>query len=291
MIRLNDYTWGEVPVGTYYLDWPSVTDDGEAAVGMSAQGSDAVAELKRNTWDTLLDVAGMEASEAIRQIIEDRAPWAQVAITPSDHRLPDEWEAGEPGGDPVDDIEAIANAAGMIFHADRMGVLTLTDRPTMLGATAARFMEGPDAAITSISADIDLDEVLNRVTVASSGRLEDSDGEELPPIVAVAEDDDPTSPLWVGLDHIYHHRVESDQIATQAQAERMARDLLDGARSLVDQVELVVFAHPHLDPGEVIEVNAERAGVSGHRQIDDWSLALGDLSGQRITSSGRRGLT
>src|SRR5690625_3339604 len=248
---LADGMWGEVPVGTYYLDWTDVTDAGGATVTMSVRGSDPVAELARNTWDTSLDVSGMNTAEAVRQIVRDRAPWAKVAISPTDYTLPDEWEAGQPGGNPVDDILAIADAAGMVFYADRMGVLTLEPAPEPLSAPRLTFAEGPGARMTQISAEVDLDRIANAITLASSGRMEDESGNEMPPIVAYVEDDDPTSPLWVGHEHIYHRRFESDQIQSQDQANRMAARLLDDYRAIVDTVAVTHFARPELDPGDV----------------------------------------
>src|SRR5690625_6285828 len=112
------------------------------------------------------------------------------------------------------------------------------------------------------------------------------------PHTATAVNDAPAPPLVVDRPHQHtrHRRVETDEITTQGQAEEYARRILDEARALIDRVELVHFARPHLDPGDVVGVNADRARISGPRQILDWSLALGDLSGQRTTTGGRRGL-
>src|SRR5690625_678087 len=289
-IQLPDGTWGEVPVGTYYPDWPTVADTGDGDLAVSVRGSDPVAEVKQSTFRDPVQVGGMRAHEAVAAILETVAPWATTSLAPSAHTLPEEWEAGQPGGDPIKDITDIAAAAGMVFYADRMGTLVLEPEPA-IGPPVEQFTEGPGCAMVEVSAEVDMGAVLNSVTVASTATT-DADGNDIEPITATAVDDDPTSPLWVDRphQHIRHRRVETDEITTQGQAEEYARRILDEARALIDRVELVHFARPHLDPGDVVGVNADRARISGPRQILDWSLALGDLSGQRTTTVGRRGL-
>jgi len=288
-ILLADGTWGEIPVGTYYLDWPSVSDNGDGSVSLTARGADAVAEVKRARYKDPINIGGMPAHDAVRTILEDRAPWATLALTPSTYRLAKDYEAGEPGGDPVDDIMRIAQAAGMEFFADRMGVLTLADQPEP-GSAVEAFIEGPGCAMTEISASIDLDSLLNSVTVASTV-TQDEEGNEIEPVSAHVQDDDPTSPLWVGRGRVRHRRIEHDYVETEEQARNVARRTLDEHRAAVDQIELITFARPHLDPGDVIAIQADRARITGSRQVTSWSLALGDMSGQRISAAGRRGLS
>lgn len=292
-IRLEDGTWGEIPCGETYVDWPRVADNGDGTVSVSVSGQDAMAELARNPWDTMLDLGGLPAHVAVEQIIKDRAPWATVNLTPTDYTLPADWQAGEPGGNPVEDLMKIAEAAEMTLFVDRVGVFQLAPIPDPLAAPVEAFIEGPLCAMTEVSAEVDKNDIANRFTVVATGTLGHEGDDEPEPVHAVAEDTDPTSPLYIGGEnpHIYHKRYETDLKLTQEQADNMARRRLDESRALVDQVEIVAFSRAHLEPGDVVQVDAKRARITGARQVQSWSLGLGDLSGMRITTVGRRGLT
>src|SRR5690625_3466146 len=173
----------------------------------------------------------MRAHEAVAAILETVAPWATTSLAPSDHTLPEEWEAGQPGGDPIKDITDIAAAAGMVFYADRMGTLVLEPEPA-IGPPVEQFTEGPGCAMVEVSAEVDMSAVLNSVTVASTATT-DADGNDIDPITATAVDDDPTSPLWVDSphQHIRHRRDETDEITPQEQAAAHASRTLADARA------------------------------------------------------------
>ncbi|UNX54075.1 DUF5047 domain-containing protein [Georgenia sp. TF02-10] len=281
-LQLPDGTWGEVPVGTYYLEVPDLDDQPDGPIVFSVTGSDAVAEIKRATWDTAVQVGGMTCSDAIAMILASQAPWAPTAITPTGHRLPTDYEPGEPGGDPWADVERIAAAAGMVAYVDRMGVVTVEPIPT--GAVpVAVFTEGAGATFSDVRVGLDLDDLANKVTVVSTS----PDVE--PPLTAVATDDDPSSPLWIGHGHTYHKRVESGEITTQAQADDLARATLADLQQPVEQVTVTHLPRPDLDPGDTIVLERARAGVAGPRRVVSWSLDLpADGSGMQTTTTTRR---
>ncbi|HLS25206.1 MAG TPA: hypothetical protein VK063_04955 [Beutenbergiaceae bacterium] len=282
--------WAEIPCGLTYPDWPVVADDGGAGLTLRVRGSDAIAELKKATFRDPIDVGGMYAHEAVEAILGARAPWATTALTPSDHRLAPEYEAGEPGGDPAEAIFEIADAAGMEFYADREGVLVLApvgDQDTPVEELA----EGPDSVLLEVSASMDMSSVANVVTYASTA-TRDEDGNDIAPVHGRAAVDDPTSPLHLeNLGREFHHRETTNQVISQAEADREARRILLERQTPIQEVELTHLALPHLDPGDVVEVGAERAGAVGPRRVMAWNLALGPNSEQRTSVFGRKGLT
>lgn len=282
--------WAEVPCGLTYPDWPVVADDGGAGVTLRVRGSDAIAELKKATFRDPIDVGGMYAHEAVATILGARAPWATTALTPSGHRLAPEYEAGEPGGDPAEAIFEIADAAGMEFYADREGVLVLApagDHDTPVEELA----EGPGSVLLEVSAAMDMSSVANVVTYASTA-TRDEDGNDIAPVHGRAAVDDPTSPLHLeNLGREFHHRETTNQVISQAEADREARRILLERQTPIQEVELTHLALPHLDPGDVVEVGAERAGAVGPRRVMAWNLALGPNSEQRTSVFGRKGLT
>lgn len=286
-ILLAPGTWAEVPMGTYFIQWPKVTDSGGAEVSLAVEGRDVTAEIARSQMQNSMELGGLTVTEAIEALLSEYAPWATSALEHSDHRLPDGYHAGEPGANPLTVVREIARTTGMIVHADRMGRVVSRRTPGPEGAPVAEFVEGPLCAITSAGVAVPMDRIANRVKVVSAAR-EDAEGEEIEPIWAVAQIDDETSPLWVGHGFYYDHYTESDSVTTVEQAETMAKRILSDKTTLVEDIELVIFPHPHLDPFDTVATTATRVGIDGYQEVRGFSLALGSAGGQRLTLSARR---
>ena len=283
MVRMPDGTWQDIPVGTMYVtDIGEVRDDG-TDVTVDLTLGDAIELVKTAGWDTGISLGGVEAGEAIRRIILDRAPIVNAQIPTTGFVLPDTWEAGEPGGDPWDDVVKIADAAGLIVGTDRMGVIVARERPTT-GRTVADFTEGDGCTVTDISAQTPALDLKNIVTVVTTSRDVD------PPLLGRAEDTDPTSPLFVGRGVKRTLRVQSDTATTQAQVDQLAGQRLADSRSLTTLIELSHRPRPDLDVWDVVTVQRARIGVAGAAQIRAWTLDLAPGSLQKTTLSAPRRL-
>lgn len=281
-IWLPDGTLGEIPVGTYHPDQTPTSDDG-ATLGVVIRGSSAVAEIKRARWDVALDLSDLTISDAIAAILTDRAPWVTVAVTPTSQKVPTAYEPGEPGGDPWADVERLAAAAGMVAYEDRMGVVRVDPRPTP-STPRATFVEGAGTSLLELpTVEVDLDHLVNRVTVASASPDVD------PPVSATVSDDDPSSPLWVGLGHLYSKRVENAIITTEAAARTMAANIL-ADRAPVVTVQAMIHPHPHLDPYDTVAIGRARAGVAGDHSLVAWTLGLAPGDEMNITATTRKEL-
>lgn len=279
--------WAEIPVGTFYPTWPDVSDDGGADPSVSVSGADVAQEISRAQMSSSVTIGGQSVAEAVGTILATAAPWARLNLDATEHRLPAEYEAGEPGADPWKVCTELADQAGLVLHADRMGAVRLTKTPDPSAAPVAEFIEGPGCVMTGATARVPLDQVRNRVTISSTA-TQDADGEELDPVVSVASIDDATHPLWVGHGYYYDERIETDAVTTQAQADEMAAAELAKRSALAEESEIVIAPFPHLDGGDVVQVSAHRTGLTGARQVSAWSMTLGDLGGMRVTLNGRR---
>lgn len=279
--------WAEIPVGTFYPTWPDVSDDGGADPSVSVSGADVAQEISRAQMGSSVTIGGQSVAEAVDTILATAAPWARLNLDATEHRLPAEYEAGEPGADPWKVCTELADQAGLVLHADRMGAVRLTKTPDPSAAPVAEFIEGPGCVMTGATARVPLDQVRNRITISSTA-TQDADGEELDPVVSVASIDDATHPLWVGHGYYYDERIETDAVTTQAQADEMAAAELAKRSALAEESEIVIAPFPHLDGGDVVQVSAHRTGLTGARQVSAWSMTLGDLGGMRVTLNGRR---
>ena len=286
-IRLAPTRWAEVPLGVYYVDYPTLADDGGPDPSVAIKGQDASALIARAKLPTSVTVGGMRIGAAIRTILGQAAPWATLNIDPDvGIALPSDYEAAEPGADPWATCLDLAAAGDLVLHVDREGVVQLRPKPSWSARPVASFQAGPGCAALSASSTVPMGSLVNRVTVTTGARRS-TNGDELEPLVAVATDDDPTSPLWVGRGYYYDSHVTADEAATQADVQAMADGLLRAGAARVDTGEIVIFPHPHLEPGDVIQVGIPRAGMVGQRQVTGWALALGDLGGQRVELTGR----
>lgn len=274
--------WGEIPVGTYYPAQTPHSDDGRF-VSNRVLGFDAVARIKRAGWQVALDLSGAVVTDAIAEIIEDRAPWATYVITPATATVPPSYEPGEPGADPWDDVRKLAEVVGMVAYCDRMGVIRVEPRPGT-GPADAHFVEGKNSALLGLPrVETDLSELVNHVTVTSA------DPDVDPPITGVAFDDDPTSWLYVPEAGLYTHHVSNPLVTTQAQAENWARNILDD-RAPVATLDALVEPHPHLDGGDTVNIARARAGVAGDYTLTKWTLGLHPTDKMQITATTRKDL-
>lgn len=280
--------WVEVPVGTYYADWPSVSYDGGASVSMQVRGQDVSWLIARAQMQGSVSVGGATVDEAVRAVLTASAGWAPLALTATDRRLPAGYEAGEPGANPWQEALALASSVGMELRVTREGVIELGERPSPTAPAVASFVEGEGCMAISAAASVPTGSIANRLRVDANPRRDPDDTEDIEPFSVTVTDDDPTSPLWIGHGYIYDASVSTDAVTTVAQAREMAEGLLRARQALTESGELVIFPAPHLEVGDVIDVSIPSVAMVGARQVRGWSLALGDLGGQRLTVSGRR---
>lgn len=269
---------GEWPVGVMYvIEQPTIDDDGDQITADIPLG-DAVTLIRQARWDRTMSLGGVDAATAIGRIIQDRAPWCPVRVTPSGFPLPATWECGEPGGDPWDDVDKIAEAATLTVYTDRFGVVVVTPHAPV-DAPSVGFMEGPDCVVIDVNVSGETSERINQVTVVSSSPDVD------PPVIGVAQVTDPSHPLNVGRGYLLSERVESDAVTTQAQAQALAQKTLQDRLSRRSIVKITHRARPDLDPGGAVFVQRARAGVAGQHTVRAWSLDMG-TGVQETTLSG-----
>ena len=288
-LRLGDGSWGHVPCGTMYVDDPDPVEEGGPHVRNRLPLSDAAGQVKRALMRSSLAVGGMDAAVAAVAVLEADCPWLVVDMTPLGHRLPADFEAGEPDADPWDVAEGIVTNAGGRLYTDRLGVVVVEPDPGP-GRVVASFVEGPGCQATRVGPSVALSKVCNEVTVTSGAR-KDPDGEELEPISATWRDLDPTSASDQGRGHVLRHRViTADEVTSHAQAVDLARRQGEALRTPVETVEVDHKPRPDLDPADLVETVFSRVGVSGLREVVAWSLRWGADGGQTTRTSGRREL-
>lgn len=258
--------WGSVTCGTFTLHDPDISDDGR--LSMSLQGVDAITEAKRGGYGgQTLSVGGQTVAAALQLIFDTVYPAAPTSIPETTVTLPAPYELG--ARTPFEDWTEIALLAGWVVRADRDGVI-VAGPPSTDPTSRATWQEGPDNRVTTIRREVTTSEMINRVVVVSTSP------EVVPPILAIVEDTDESSPTWVGKGRIWEDRIESDAVATQDAADNLAR-LHYGLRRLpTETVTVRLPPRPDLDYRDVVTIGRRRVGATGSYRVSGWTL---DLSG------------
>lgn len=263
--------WGEawisVPVGTYYLEDPRISDDGTGPV-VTMTGRDPLAILRRGGYGSqTVAVGGATVPAALTTIIQALSLSTPVRIDSSSAvTLPAEYELG--GRDPLDDLVDIASLAGLVVRTDREGAILISPEPSPWHVRAD-WQEGATCPVVDLSRDIGTSGMVNSVTVVSTSPEVD------PPVAATVEDTDPASPTRV--DGPWGRRgltVRSDVVASVEAAQGMAASILDGRRRPTEAVQVTVPSRGDLGFRDLVHLRRDASGVGGLFRVAGWRLPI-----------------
>lgn len=282
--------WVEVPEGVYWLEDPEYGYDG-ATVSITATGRDELAILRRGGYGgATVSVGGLTVPEALRRIIVAvSGPTTPVRIdSTSTIVLPPTYELG--AKDPLDDMVEIGDLAALQVRTDREGAILIAPAPTSADVRAD-WQEGPTCPVTKTRRTYQTSKMINSVTVVGT-HPEVEDGDTGAPISVTVEDDDPTSPTWVGGPWRRRNYTErSNIVATVEGARNRAAAILEGRRRPTETVEVEVPARPDLSAGDRVHLHADDPGVSGIYQVESrtvrWGGAADDPPMMRVRMATR----
>ena len=259
--------WLEVPIGTYWIEDPRISDDGPVAV-IQLTGRDQLAIIRRSGYGSAtVAVGGLTVPAAIARIMGVVAPATALRMdATSTVTLPDPYEVG--ARDPLEDIVGIAAQAGLIVYTDREGAVLVTAPPAP-ETIRANWQEGDDCPVVSLGRDIATSEMVNSVTVVSTSP------DVQPSVSATAEDDDPSSPTYIG--GVWGRRgitIRSDAVASMDGAAGLARTTLEGRRRPTESVEVQVPGRGDLGYRDLVALARAESGVGGLFRVAKWRLPI-----------------
>lgn len=260
-------TWLEVPVMTGIPEDPDTTDDGTTTTSMTLR--DPIATIRGGHGGTPLLVSGLTISAALRAIFDRVAPTLRVTIEESDIVLPTDYALG--GRSPMEDVRELAGIGYMNGGArtSRDGSIRVGSRPEP--AVGLDWQEGPTCAVSEMGRSVTTSRMGNQQTVIYSG----SD-ETLVGLYYTAEDDDPTSPTWVGGPWGVHPLpdIESDAVTTTAACENLARMHLGKGLHPVEEIDVVIPQRPDLTYRQPVRLARAQLGVGDTYHVSSWRLDL-----------------
>ena len=259
---LDGAVWVEHLVCTLAIGNSSGQDSGTISGTVNLRD---VLSTARGGYGGPLDVGGMTVPQALRAIFERVAPALPLQIGDSTVTLPTPYTLAE--NDPAKDWTEIAALAGWVVRTDREGTVICGPRPTP--TVALDWAAGPDCPVTDLSWSHGIEHMGNRITVRSTHP--DAVG-----VYATVQDDDPSSPTWVGGPWGVHPLpdIDSDAVATVEAATNLARMHLGKGLRPVEDVSVVIPQRPDLDYRHPIHLARAQAGIGATYEVSSWDLDL-----------------
>ncbi|MFE1358863.1 DUF5047 domain-containing protein [Streptomyces harbinensis] len=268
-----------VPLGTFRVDEVS----GDVDVGpvtITASGLEAYL-LDHQLTEARRQTGGTTAVGGIRTLIEETLPWATVLNYATDSpvgsrtwdREDDRWAA----------ITELATAIGAEVYADADGQFVIRVLPAVAPETVSwEVAAAEDGALISAVRGMSRAGVINSVTATGENTEDDT-----PPVSATIEDEDPTSPTYVGgpfgrVTHFHNSPLLTTVSACQAAAATILRD-----RRLPNATaDITALPNPCLEPGDVIRV-LYGTGARELHQVQSLRMDLGTGAMEITTISGQ----
>lgn len=255
--------WLCKPVATLAIGDTDADDTGTISGRVS--GRDVLATMQGYGGSGAPDVVGMTVSAALGRIFARSAPTLAVTIAPSSEIIPEGTTLRDPATDVVE-LAEMGYPLGAV-RSDCLGAVHVGPRQAPADEPLD-WQEGHGCPVSRIKWKHGVEAMGNHVRAVSTHP--DAVG-----LYVVREDDDPTSPTWVGGPWGVHPlpQVESS-IAVTVEALAAAADaVLDRGLHPTEDVEVDVPQRPDMD-GRTVRLTREQLGVAGVLTPASWSLSL-----------------
>jgi hypothetical protein len=175
----------------------------------------------------------------------------------------------KPGDDPWAKCCELAAAAGCELYFDRAGICCFQPIPDPTQAPINWSYDWNSVNIAN-----NLKRVISRAT-APNYIIRDGQGSGIAqPLRGVAEDDDPTSPTWIGGPYGYQVDYKTSNLYTNPQLVASA-DLLIALGS-IESIQIQAIPKVDHEPDDVVEITRARAGLTSELYvIDSFQLGFG----------------
>lgn len=265
--------WLETVLCTLAIGNTSATDGGTISGTVRARD---VLSLLRGGYGPPLNISGLTIDDALRSIFERCAPTLPVRIAPTDVVVPAATVLGE--RDPLADVLELAGIGytdGTV-RSDRRGVVECGPRPEPT-APMLDWQEGPDCPVSEMSWEHGIEHMGNRITAVSTHA--DAVG-----LYYTAEDDDPSSPTYVGgpMGARPLPSVDTDKATTVAALRSLALMHLGKGLHPTEDVEVTIPQRPDLRYEHPVQLARAQLGVASTYRVSSWSMTLGGVEPMKV---------
>lgn len=276
---LIDGVWQEMPVCTLQPASPDVDDQG-GTLTITVTGRDVLADpATRGYSGTTIAVGGSSTLDALTAILDVAAPSrARVFLANPTITLPAHMVLGERS--PQTDWTMIAALEGWTVRSDRLGRIIIGPE-SIAARLAGDWQEGPSGQVTAYRRQISTD-IINRVRCTSSHP------DLITPVSGYAEDDDESSPTFVGRYGVSLKDITSDVAVTEAACAAAAATELRRLMRPLETLTVTARQRPDLDADTLLNITRRRVGVAGTMSVDSWRMPLGSPDPMQVTLGVRR---
>lgn len=275
-----------LPLGVFRLSKSSVSDSTGGSVDIQLEAFDLSRTVARDKFISpyVIDT-GTNIVDAIKAILARTFPdLSYDAISTT--RVTTAPRLYDVSDDPWTAVTDLATSLGCDIYFDVEGWVVIAP-PTDIDA-----LPSPDFVYMPGQGKL-LD--LSRVFTDEPGYngivlTGESPGDELPPVRAVAWDEEPTSATYhLGPYGEVPQFITDQLIKTVEEAQATADQLLRNLLGFSAQLSITGVVNPSLEAGQVVEVVRERSHVSGLYAVDAFSVPLAASGTQGLTLRQKRG--
>jgi hypothetical protein len=264
-----------VSLGVFRIEDATIADSGDN-LEVRISGLDRSARLIDARFEEPYQVAsGTNIADAILEVVTEGWPEVATDFMVVDATVPK--LIAEEGGDRWAFAQSMATSIGAELYFDGDGVLILRPVPTPTQDFAYELVEGEDGVLVSAERTWSRQGAFNRVIATGENTKGDTS------VRGVATDEDPDSPTYYyGQFGQVPRFYSSPFITTDEQAEDAAAGILAKELGATQSVSFGAIVDPALEPGDVVKITRQRAGIDETNVIDALTIPLsaeGTLTG------------
>lgn len=268
-VQYADGTEEYVPLGVFVITEVSISDSNDG-VNIKLTGEDKSTRVSRAKWTQPYQMVTGTLEASLTALLKDRFPDVELSFPTTNVTVNQVLLGSENDNDPWKDAVEIAELVGFDLFFDQNGVVQMKQFPTLDGSVVvALFTEGAGTTITQLNRTISTKSTFNGVIYTIEG------SDVVLPIRVEAWDEDSSSPTYrFGVFGQVPTFIETNLLATEAEAVRAAASLLNtyiGSQEVVNWDSLV---DPSLDVQDVVYVKSNGAKIDRLVIIDTLDIPL-----------------
>ncbi|MEU6674752.1 DUF5047 domain-containing protein [Streptomyces sp. NPDC046925] len=285
-VRYSDGTTDVLPLGVFRLAKVSVSDGTGGSPDIQLDAYDLSRTVARDKFISPYVIAeNTNVIDAIKSILERTFPdlsYDAISTTRTT-TAPRLYDVGD---DPWEAVTELAQSLGCDIYFDVEGWVVIAP-PVDIDALPSpdfQYIEGEQCTMLDLSRVFTDEPGFNGVVLTG-----ESPGDELPPVRAVAWDEEPTSATYhLGPYGEVPQFITDQLIKTTEEAQATADQLLRNLLGFSAQLSITGIVNPAYEAGAVIEVVRERSHVSGLYAVDAFNVPLDAKGTQSLTLRQKR---
>jgi hypothetical protein len=280
-IKYADGTTEYVPLGRFPLTDTGAEYSGtDLPISLTAPDRAQLVQAAKTT-DFYTVAAGTNIATAVQALINARVSGLTYNLEPTAYTTP--GLVLQPGDDPWKAAVDLAASAGQDLSFDASGIVVSRTIPNPdLAPVSVDYPDGDMSVTTKVSKSLSVTGTFNVVVVTGEGPGVAT------PVTAISQDNNPSSPTYVGGPLGQRVKViKSDQATTVAQAQAIADAELNKALGLTQQVGFTGITNPATDAFDVITVESSKLYVTGRYVVDKVTIPLEWSSLMQVTTRAR----